>query len=225
MIFILKCAYNLTLSALTYKNAALHFQKKVKEKEDEEEHNEKGNSWGALTTKGAGIMALPASVTLLPCSQFTSEHRTKAQNSKEKTSVYRLASFLKHCYSTLPVSVCPTTCVLCVLLHVSSHHGNVCCHFPSGVILHRSQTKHQAMAWDACGLQLVPLPLFPLAYCFSCTFSAFALISFILSFLGVLALPSPCSSLRFCPLQTGLICREKWLDFEYRKEKAWSPTC
>lgn len=112
MIFIFKCAYNLTLSALTYENAALHFQKKVKEKEDEEEHNEKGNSWGALTTKGAGIMAPPASVTLLPCSQFTSEYRMKAQNSEEKTSVYRLASFLKHWYSTLP-DMC-----LCVLLHV-----------------------------------------------------------------------------------------------------------
>lgn len=90
----------------------LVFRRKVKEKEDEEEHNEKGNSWGGLTTKGAGIMALPASVTLLPYSQFTSEHRMKAQNSKEKTSVYRLASFLKHCYSTLP-DMC-----LCVLLHV-----------------------------------------------------------------------------------------------------------
>lgn len=36
-------------------------------------------------TKGTGIIGLPAIVTLLPYSHFTSEHRKEAQNSKENT--------------------------------------------------------------------------------------------------------------------------------------------
>ena len=102
------------------------------------------------------------------------------------------------------VSMYPTTCVLCVLLHVSSHHGGACCHFTFGVTLHRSQTRHRAMAQDACGLQVVPLPLFPLPYCFSCTFSSFAVISLVLPlFVGVLALPSSCCSQGFVHFRQG----------------------
>jgi len=118
---------------------------------------------------------------------------------KRKDFVYRLASFLSHCYFMLPdMSMCSTTCVLCVLLHISANHGGVCCHFTFGVTLHGSQTRHHAVVQDAWGLHVVPLPLFPLPYHFSTAFSPFTLILLVLpSFLSVLALPLPCSSQGF----------------------------
>lgn len=122
---------------------------------------------------------------------------------KRKYFMYRSEYFLNHCYSVLP-DLCPTTRFLCPTTCLFA----VCCHFTFGVALHRSQTRHQVMVQDSYGLQVVPLPLFPLPYCLSCTFPSFALISLVLpSFHSVLALPLPCSSQGF--VQTGLICREK----------------